>query len=269
MDPSYLRPLDDVIARYRAIPRGGATVIPEGRALRWMDDIWLFARRQSPLREAQIAIQAAMRDLDLEMNVGKTLVLTGEEMTSAVFELEHSAVDRALNEDDPDEAPLDELIDEVVRSPETAERTTIRFMTTRMREHGAFDRVGDIADQAARMPHGSDHLARLFRDSEHWKELQEWYVSYAKRWTMRLPWAVSQLGTMFPTSATVDSPLRDLLAETLAASNAPIPLLSVAAQRLSAWSPPDARVLYEMLPLTRATHSPAELSHSPRYTRAR
>jgi hypothetical protein len=97
----YLRPLDDVLGRFSAMPSRGAVWVPEGRALRWMDDIWVFARRQSPLREAQIALQAAMRDLGLEMNIGKTRVLYGDDMAEAVYALEHSAVDAALNEDDP------------------------------------------------------------------------------------------------------------------------------------------------------------------------
>ena len=114
----YLRPLDDVIGRYGAIPTGGAERIPEGRALRWMDDIWLFGRRHSPLREAQVALQSAMRDLGLEMNFGKPRVLDGDALTEAVFELEHSAVDAGLNDDeDQDVAPLDDLIDGVLAAP--------------------------------------------------------------------------------------------------------------------------------------------------------
>lgn len=98
----YLAPLDDVLSGRNRIPPGGAADIPEGRALRWMDDLWLFGRSLSSLREAQLAIQTGMRDLGLEMNVGKTEVLTGDAMVEAVFQIEHSAIDDALaDEDDP------------------------------------------------------------------------------------------------------------------------------------------------------------------------
>jgi hypothetical protein len=240
---AYLTPLDDIIATLNRIPLGGAAVVPEGRALRWMDDIWLFGRRLSSLRESQIALQSGMRDLGLEMNIGKTRVLHGDEMLETVFEFEHSAIDDALSDDQPDPRPLDDLIDSILAAPETADRTSIRFMTTRMRAHRLFARVGEIADEAVRMPQGGDHLARLFRDSGHWTERQEWYVTVARRWRQPLPWLVGQLGTMFPSGARVNDGVTDLFADIISTGNASIALLSVAAQRLAAWAPDDGRVI--------------------------
>ena len=239
----YLGPLDDILLRFNTIPPGGRSLIPEGRALRWMDDIWLFGRSMSSLREAQVAIQAGMRELGLEMNFGKTQVIYGEEMVNAVFKIEHSAVDAALNADDPDVAPLNELIDEVLEAPELAERTSIRFMATRMRETEYYDRIDDLAGVVERMPHAADHLARLFRASGQWIAMQDWYAGYARRWRDRLPWTVGQLGTMFPSGSPVSAVVADLFSEVVETANAPLPLLSVASQRLSAWRPADARVL--------------------------
>ena len=239
----YLAPLDDIVGQFNTIPPGGAALVPEGRALRWMDDIWVFGREQSSLRLAQIAIQDGMRDLALEMNFGKTRVLSGAELVDAVFQLEHSAVDGALRSPEPNEAPLDDLIDRVLAAPETTERTTIRFMTTRMREHDLFDRVPEITAQVSRLPHGADHLARLFRDSGVWADVQDGYVTYAKRWRMRLPWAVSQLATMFPSNKRVAPSLREFFAGALSSAGTPLPLITVAAQRLAAWDPKEARVL--------------------------
>jgi hypothetical protein len=256
---SFLAPLDDVIARFNRIPKGGAALIPEGRSLRWMDDIWLFGRSLYPLREAQIALQSGMRDLGLEMNIGKTRLLVGDDLINAVYELEHSAVDDGLSGEERDEQPLDDLIDGVLASPETAERTTIRFMATRMREHQVYTRVEDVARAVPRLPHAPDHLARLFRDSGYWHNLQDSYVSYARRWRNRLPWTVGQLGTMFPSGSSVKPALRDLFAETLSSGNVPLPLLSLAAQRLAAWRPAEARLLLrdaaqtESHPLARRT----------------
>lgn len=261
----YLAPVDDVVAQYNAIPKGGIDAVPEGRALRWMDDIWLFGRSALSLREAQIAIQSSLRDLGLEMNVGKTNVWRGSAMRDAVFELEHSAVDSGLNEDEPDLEPLDELIEAVVARPELADRTTIRFMAKRMRDNDLFESVPDIAGVATRLPHAADHLSRLFRESGYWEDLQEWYVRYARRWRSRLPWTVGQLGTMFPTDAAVADDVQQLFAEVLASTNAPLPLLSVAAQRLAAWNPTNARVLIreaekdESHPLSRRTLALAAL----------
>ena len=238
-----LEPLDTIIDHYGAVPPGGIKLVPEGRALRWMDDIWIFGRRTTPLREAQIRLQAGMRDLGLEMNFGKTQVLTGHELLEAVLDIEHSAVDSALNEDDPDVQPLDDLIDHVLEAPETTERTSIHFMTTRMRTHELFDRVPEISEHLERMPHAADHLARLLRDSGAWEGLQDWFVAYARRWHQRLPWAVGQFGTMFPAKAGVERSLIDYVSEVLTTGAAPLPLLTLACQRLSVWDPGEARVL--------------------------
>ena len=239
----FLAPLDDVLGNRNTIPPGGAQDVPEGRALRWMDDIWLFGRTISSLRDAQLVIQVSMRELGLEMNIGKTRVLAGDDLQEAVFELEHSAVDGALAEDDPDPQPLDDLIDSILRAPEVAERTSIRFMTTRMRTHRLFERVGEICDHAPRMPHAADHLARLFRDSGHWSERQDWYVAHGRRWGDRLPWSIGQLGTMFPSGARVERSVIEFFGESVSRGNTPLAILSVACQRLAAWSPDEARVI--------------------------
>ncbi len=158
----YLGPLDVVLERYNEIPGGAKRIIPEGRTLRWMDDIWVFGRTADRLREAQIALQKGIRDIGLEMNFGKTKLLRGADVGIAVHEIEHSAVDSGLNDDVPDVTPLDDLIDEVLASPELVDRTTIHFMTTRMRTHSIYDRVDEIGKATRRMPHAPDHLARLF-----------------------------------------------------------------------------------------------------------
>jgi hypothetical protein len=244
----YLAPLDEIIDQFNGMPPSGAAQIPEGRSARWMDDIWIFGRSAASLREAQISIQSGMRDLGLEMNFGKTAVLYGDALTEAVFELEHSAVDGALaDEDDPDVRPLESLVDRILFNPETADRTSIRFMATRMRKHELFDRVGDVAETVERMPQGADHLARLFRDSEHWRDLQDWYTTYAKRWHGRLPWTVAQLGTMFPTGGEVGPDIVDFFKGILESTGVPLPLLSVAAQRVAAWDPSEAKTLIRAL----------------------
>jgi hypothetical protein len=134
-----------------------------------------------------------------------------------------------------------------------------------MREHEIYDRVDEIAQHTEQMPHGADHLARLFRDSGQWQDLQEWYVAHAKRWGQRLPWALGQLGTMFPTESQVHGDVRTLFGEILSSVGTPLPLLSVAGQRLAAWDPEEARVLIrealggENHPLARRTLALAAL----------
>ena len=207
---SYLESVDITLDHYSAIRGFGGQVVPEGRALRWMDDIWLFGRNPDRLRQAQLDLQGVLRDLGLEMNSGKTDVLEDDELVEALQHLERSAVDKGLASSPRLEQPLNELLDELVTDPEHADRTTIAFATTRMRTHKLFARVDEFADRANRMPHGADHLARLFRDSGMYRDLGSWYADYANSRWGKVDWAVAQLGTMFPSSEVPDERVKEL-----------------------------------------------------------
>lgn len=237
----YLVGVDDVVRPYNN--RGGRwRTGGSARVARWMDDVWLFGNDLGQLRKVQFDLQNAMRDLDLDMNLAKTDVLEGEEVDEQVRQLQHSAVDSGLKQDPVEVGPLDELVDRVLRDPELADRTTLKFLGTRMRTHEVFGRAQDLADVARRMPQGADALARLFRDSELWKDLKTWYVKdYARSPWAVLEWGVAQMGTMFPSSGKGPRPVRDFLAEALATGNVSLTLAALAAQRLAAWNKDLAR----------------------------
>jgi hypothetical protein len=96
---------------------------------RWMDDIWLFGTDAGELRRAQIDIQNVLRDLGLDLNIGKTELLEGEEdVTAAALELEHSAVDGALKRDPIDTHPLEEVLEKICKDRERASRTEVRSL---------------------------------------------------------------------------------------------------------------------------------------------
>lgn len=244
----YLSPVDDVLDYYGTLHGSrGPLRWRSGRRVpsvsRWMDDIWLFGQDAGVLRKAQVDIQEALRDLGLNINLAKTSVLEGEAVDIEAKQVEHSAVDGALaTAPEPERfGPLNELVDRLVSEPERASRTSVRFATTRMRDH-TYARVSDFAEQASRMPHVADHLARLFRDSKYWHEMTDWYMDYATSPWGSIDWSVAQFGTMFPASASKDvGDLKTHWAERLSAVNA-LPLTSVAAQRLAAWDADLARV---------------------------
>jgi Reverse transcriptase (RNA-dependent DNA polymerase) len=233
----YLGPVDDVLRRFGRSRRG----LPF-RVARWMDDLWLFGNNEGRLRHAQVEISEAMRSIGLEMNISKTKLLEGDKAESEVQQREHSAVDVALQLDEPDYLPLDMLITSVLEAPEIAERTTIRFVTRRMRQAEQFDRVAEFAEVAERMPHAADILARLFRDSGAWADLADWFVGYASSEWAVSEWSVAQFATMFPANASAPRNIFNFFAEELVGDST-IPMLAVAAQRLAAWDANEARVL--------------------------
>jgi hypothetical protein len=236
----YLSSVDVALRHYNATRGFAKSYIPEGKAVRWMDDIWLFGNDPGRLRKAQLDLQQAMRQVGLDMNLAKTDVYEGEELEKQVQKIEHSPVDAALNEPVPDLGPLEELVDELTSRPEHAARTSVRFVATRMRERGHFQRLGDLIDKAERMPQASDHLARLFRASDAWRDLKDWFVAYAKGNWGAIEWSVAQLGTMFPTRARSVQPVGDFLVQVLAERSS-LPLLGLAGQRLASWDKDNAR----------------------------
>lgn len=235
----FLDPLDEVLNAYRSVSGFAARLAPRGKAVRWMDDIWLFGKG-GRLRKAQVDLQERMLDLGLNMNLGKTSVVEGDDLWTEVNRIEHSAVDAGLASREMTLEPLDELIDELLDDPASSERTSVRFVTTRMRQHGIYDRVGEFVDAAHLMPHASDALSRLFRDSEAWRDLQQWFVKYARGSWGRIDWSVAQYGTMFPTTAQPDPGVVEFLTEELPTTSSQA-LASLAAQRIATWSPPAAR----------------------------
>lgn len=240
---AFLRPVDDVLAHHGAVDviLTKLEIVPHGAACRWMDDVWLFGEDAAELRSAQLELQRELEAIGLRMNFAKTDVLEGDALVAEARQIEHSAVDDGLIGEPVDRGPLNELIDALLGRPEHASRTSVRFACSRMREHEALDRVGDMVDKADRMPHGADHLSRLFRESEAWRDLDRWYLDYRSGAWASIDWSVAQLGTMFPSDTSVTG-VAEAFGEILASANSSLPVTTLAAQRLAAWDEDAARL---------------------------
>jgi len=229
----YLEPLDDVLRKFASDDARSGELGPS--ALRWVDDIWLFGSDIGRLRRAQVELQQAAELLGLNLSAGKTTIVESDQLVRQARQTEHSAVDEALNRDEPDDEPLDELIDRIIAQPETTNRTTIKFATTRMRDKKRFERARDLMGVAHRMPQAADALSRLVRDAGTWQEQADWFIWYSKSDWPPCHWAVAQFGTMFPSSeksmtAGVVETLRRALSPTSA-----IALFALAAHRMASW----------------------------------
>lgn len=247
----FLEPVDEMLRGY--VPRSKARrgvlsdLLATPRVARWMDDIWLFGNDAGKLRRSQLAVQDALRSVGLEMNHSKTKLLEGSAVAEEAMKVQHSAIDGALLDTPADYAPLQELVDELLDNPTESDRTSVKFVTRRMREQNYYAPVPDFAERAQEMPHVADALARLFRDSEHWRDMCPWYCDYSKSPWGDVRWSVAQMGTMFPSvvpakKATQNKlkPVKKLFADLLTKPG-PMPLLALAAQRLAAWDPSEAR----------------------------
>jgi hypothetical protein len=234
----YLRPVDDEIdaatgeSRFLGIAAKAAT--------RWMDDIWVFGRDEGKLRRAQLALEEAMRDLGLNMNTAKTHVYGGEDVVKAALQIEHSAAEEGLDDSPIDTSALQEMVDRLLSDPESAPRTSIKFAIKRVREHKLGNMAQQFADHAERMPHGADAIARMFGETDRWRDLEDWYVSYSDSPWAAFDWSVGQLGTMFPSTDPGKGNVRQFLLEKTV-QLPPLQTLALAAQRSAAWDKDRAR----------------------------
>ena len=236
--------LNDHAEREESVFQATAGVQP---VLRWMDDIWMFGDDEAQLRSLQVDLQGATREAGLELNLGKTKLLAEESLWEAVSHLEHSAVDAAIDIDPPDITPLEALLDEIIESPENADRTSIRFAMTRMRRQQLRTRLDKLVEVTPRMPHGADHIARAFRDFEIWRTHRDWFLEYVHSSWSKISWSVAQLGTMFPSQTQPSDNVKSKFAE-FVLDRRDFPLMALAVQRMASWDPAMARdLLHEVV----------------------
>jgi hypothetical protein len=161
-----------------------------------MDDVWLFGVEESALRSAQYDLQSAAQSVGLNLNSAKTHVYTGRELYEKAREIEHSAVDGALDTSG-EQAPLEELVDRLLEEREVASRVSVKFVVLRLLDHNIDYRLQDLAEQSPRMPHCADSLARLFARSFTPDSLEEWFVDQVSGGWWQFDWSISFYLRMF------------------------------------------------------------------------
>jgi Reverse transcriptase (RNA-dependent DNA polymerase) len=237
----YLQPVDDLIGHYfkRSVSRHSGT------AVRWMDDIWIFGEDESDLRALQIETEHALRGIGLDLNLAKTAVFRGPEVMHEIARLDFTGLDYGLGIEPPAPQSLrdfETLKDQVLSSPEQANRTTVRFITTRMRRYSIYKDLPRFVRDAPRMPHCADFLARLFRDSGESRNMIDWYLDYAVGPWGRIDWTLAQLGTMFSAQVAKSLSLEEYFSDLLA-KNRSLALTALASQRLASSEGTNARFI--------------------------
>jgi hypothetical protein len=242
-----LAPVDDVLQHHaldlpdlRLFHEDGEDP-PRRSFARWMDDVWLFVEDPALARRAQTELQNVTRSLGLDLNLAKTEVLEGDAVAKDALEIEHSAVDTGLFIRDTQ--PLEELIERLLDDPARASRTSLKFVATRMRAHNNRYRVQDFVLLAKRMPHAADALAQLFKVAFTSPSLQDWFLDYARSDWAAFQWSVGQYARMFTSHRPAQKVTRQFFSEVVADAQSSLPLLAVAANRLAAWDPTEARAV--------------------------
>ena len=225
-----------------ALLSGGAE--SEGRTrrshLRWMDDIWLFSDSEAKLRRAQYELQEAALSTGLHLGTAKTAVYEGDALREAALQIQHSAVDRALDTSQ-DQGPLEELVDALLDKSDAAGRTSTKFAINRMLKVKSKYRARDIVSVSHRMPHVADAMARFIAARFTPRSLESWFIEQAQGEWWLFDWSVGHYLRMFPSDYQPSSGLIDWTTSQVADSTCNIQLLAACAQRLSIWSPENLR----------------------------
>jgi len=143
----------------------------------------------------------------------------------------------------PDHTPLEELIDQIIESPEKTSSTTIKFAALRMREHNSLHRIQELLEASRRMPHATNAFFSLFRDAFESDGLQDWFLDYAKSDWAGFQWSISYYARMFGRSTRPRRELLEYFAVLVENPSTSLPLLAVAVQRLVEWNPSTARAV--------------------------
>jgi hypothetical protein len=231
-----LAPADAHLAELSVSPRRRHILF--GRPLefaRWMDDIWIFSDDPARLRSAQVDLQEIVGRIGLVLNSGKTKLLEGDDLAEAVRKIQHSAIDEALDGDNPDAQPLEELIEDTLDQAENADRSTIRYISHRMRKHRIDYRIDELLQHAGRFAHGADYLSLLFRARVRSSDVQDWLETYqASSWNL-FEWSMAQFGYALPSRRRPRASIRALYSGFISSPTSSLPLLAVSAQRLASW----------------------------------
>ncbi|MGZ8179431.1 RNA-directed DNA polymerase [Williamsia sp. SKLECPSW1] len=247
----YMSELDDIIDQFSfevpgflVFPSKNKSTAPLRRSwTRWMDDIWLFGHDPAQIRQAQMELQRAVSSLGMYMNSSKTDVLEGDVLSEVALQVEHSAVDSAIDEDG-DHGPLEVLIDRLLLDPSASSRTSLRFAVTRMRNTNSRYRIDDLLLSAHLMPHAADILAPLFASAYTISSLQDWFLDYASGEWAAFEWSVGHYLQMFPSSSRPRKSVREFAVDKIGDSRTSVALLGACAQRLSSWDAAAARAVF-------------------------
>ncbi|MEO0592667.1 MAG: RNA-directed DNA polymerase [Myxococcota bacterium] len=210
---------------------------------RWMDDLYIFGARADELRRIQVLVSDLLREMELEINLGKTELLEGDPMRERVNEVRASGIGWALARDDNEEPLIERLSEEVVNRGEDSERTAISHSCTLAIKYEVEDAAELLFDVAPRLPHGADHVARLFRYFQMGSDLQHWFVEMCSSGWSEQHWALAQYISVFED---VDSPDTELvgllegLLEKRSSTRAQLAVGVAAARMLCRWYPKHA-----------------------------
>lgn len=228
---------------------------------RWMDDIYFFGPNEGVLRATQVAVDERLREIGLALNHSKTDVFLEEKLLAHLRDRDHSAIDSALAITivtahsrgevvaRPNFTALEELVEKVLMEGAVASRTSLRFLSSRMRSNEYPFRVEDFLNQMDTFPQASDHLSRLFRHFVRVGRYQDSLRDFVKSDWPQLPWVEANYIAVIPTAHKPQRWVRERLMDEAQRRRPELPLFSLACQRLSEWDPEALReILRDVAP---------------------
>jgi Reverse transcriptase (RNA-dependent DNA polymerase) len=187
---AYLEPIDAILDDYES--------------LRWMDDIVVFCESRRAGIEAILRLQEALHPLGLQINEAKTSLLPFEEGRQRVVDVRLGDIEYGLGTGVPGADPFDrsqrelyEVWDEVMTTPEAADRTRFSFCVTRFIELDDTEPATRILGVLDRLPHVSDHTSRYLRSALEDVDVLDRVLKYLRSRRNQWEWQEYRLATLF------------------------------------------------------------------------
>src|SRR5512144_1292647 len=93
------------------------------------------------------------------------------------------------------------------------------------------------------MPHAADALAPPLKSIFSLSSLQDWFLDYASGPWASYQWSVAHYARMFPSNIKPRKETREFMSSRVDDADSTLPLLAVAAERLSSWDPAEYRAV--------------------------
>jgi hypothetical protein len=228
---AYLKPIDEFLIR-RTKNRTGRLGV-----CRWMDDIWLFSNRERDLVMLRDELDDLLYARQLEMNTKKTILVRTSKSPVAEFLRTTSTVEKDIQQRQSDQAyaHLDGLIAGFLKTPLETPRSSLGYVSNRIKSLQRFSIVSRIKSHLDEFPQAADYLAELIRKANAWQNLQKWYVDEAHKRFASWDWTVQAWGLMFPRSYPEKGIVAQYFAKDVLTRKMPTTLVPLAAKRVSQW----------------------------------
>src|SRR5262249_12315601 len=150
-------------------------------AVRWMDDLWIFANSKQRLARLVEDVEALLDDQGLSLNAEKTVLVDTDEFAEAS---DVSLVVSGRAQVSEAATTRDDILDKILADADDVSRSNINLLAKSFsRSDGTPDpaKVTAMLSNLDRLEHAADYVANFIRVADKWVDKLDWYIAHVER----------------------------------------------------------------------------------------